>query len=182
MTEPKGRSARLSRHLIWLAPALLATPVVLWRVLGDDVDQSKHDVRHERSERAARASASSLRTRPARNASNRSRKPQASGAQDRAADGSSEPSQSSQTALSASSLAVSAKRLCLKLKECGLPQLTAALKTGRATPHTLFDWAISQRASDLVRTSALPLWDDYVRLGDFAPETRDALLHRPDPR
>jgi hypothetical protein len=74
------------------------------------------------------------------------------------------------------------QRLCLKLKECGLPQLTAALKTGRATPHTLFDWAISQRASDLVRTSALPLWDDYVRLGDFAPETRDALLHRPDPR
>jgi hypothetical protein len=74
------------------------------------------------------------------------------------------------------------ERLCLKLHRCGLQELTAALKTGRATPVTLFDWAISQRGSDLVRTSRLPLWDDYAQLGDFAPATKHALLHRPDPR
>jgi hypothetical protein len=59
-----------------------------------------------------------------------------------------------------------------------LAELTAALKSGRATPATLFDWAVWQRGSDLVHTSRLPLWDDYVARGDFAPATLDALLAR----
>jgi hypothetical protein len=71
------------------------------------------------------------------------------------------------------------RRLCWKLKPCGLGELTAALKTGRATPVTLFDWAISQRGSDLVRTSRLPLWDDYAERGDFAEATVLALAFRP---
>jgi hypothetical protein len=72
-------------------------------------------------------------------------------------------------------------RLCLARPDCGPKELVEALQSGRATPETLFDWAISRRASDLVRTARLPLWDDYVEHGNFARATLDALLHRAAP-
>jgi len=74
------------------------------------------------------------------------------------------------------------ERLCLNRIGCGSGELVAALKSGRATPETLFDWAVSERAADLVHTSRLPLWDDYFERGDFAPATQQALLTRPRPR
>ena len=72
------------------------------------------------------------------------------------------------------------QQLCGLRIGCGLADLTKALKDGSATPETLFDWATSERGSDLVHTSPLPLWDDYVKRGNLAPATIDALLHRPD--
>jgi len=70
------------------------------------------------------------------------------------------------------------ERLCLGLPSCGWGELVVALKTGRATPETLFDWAVSQRGADLFRTTPLPLWDDYTERGDFAPATHHALVTR----
>jgi hypothetical protein len=69
-------------------------------------------------------------------------------------------------------------RLCRAEENCNLKALVDALKNGQATPDTLFDWAVSKRGSDLVRTSALPLWDDYVVHQDFALATKLALLRR----
>jgi hypothetical protein len=69
-------------------------------------------------------------------------------------------------------------RLCLGEANCTLRTLVGALKSGRATPDTLFDWAVSERGSDLIRTSGLPLWDDYIIHQDFAPATKRALLQR----
>jgi hypothetical protein len=57
--------------------------------------------------------------------------------------------------------------------------LVAALKSGRATPDTLFDWAIAERGTDLFATTPLPLWDDYVQHGfSFSPATEAARLRR----
>jgi hypothetical protein len=69
-------------------------------------------------------------------------------------------------------------RLCLTEPNCNLRTLVDALRNGRATPDTLFDWAVAERGSDLVWTSALPLWDDYVVHQDFGPATKRALLQR----
>jgi hypothetical protein len=70
------------------------------------------------------------------------------------------------------------QRLCLNRSDCGPAELVRALRGAQTTPEKLFDWAISRRAGDLVRTARLPLWDDYVARGDFAPETLKALLNR----
>ena len=60
-------------------------------------------------------------------------------------------------------------------------ELAKALKSGRTTPERLFEWVIYRRGSDLFRTARLPLWDDYVEHGTFAPETLEALLARSRP-
>jgi hypothetical protein len=70
------------------------------------------------------------------------------------------------------------QRLCLKRSDCGPAELVRALRGAQTTPEKLFDWAISRRANDLIRTARLPLWDDYVARGNFAPETQKALLDR----
>jgi len=70
------------------------------------------------------------------------------------------------------------ERLCLARSRCGLPELADALMSKRATPETLFAWAISTRGSDLSRTTPLPLWDDYAARGNFAPATLQALVNR----
>jgi hypothetical protein len=70
------------------------------------------------------------------------------------------------------------ERLCLARARCGLPELADALMSKRATPETLFAWAISTRGSDLFRTTPLPLWDDYAARGNFAPATLQALVNR----
>lgn len=70
------------------------------------------------------------------------------------------------------------RRLCLNRSGCGPAELVRALRSAQTTPEKLFDWAISRRANDLVRTARLPLWDDYVAQGDFAPETLKVLLNR----
>jgi hypothetical protein len=70
------------------------------------------------------------------------------------------------------------QRMCLNRSDCGPAELVRALRGAQTTPEKLFDWAISRRAGDLVRTARLPLWDDYVARGDFAPETLKALLNR----
>jgi hypothetical protein len=57
-------------------------------------------------------------------------------------------------------------------------ELVVALASGQANPETLFRWAISRRGSDLFRMTNLPLWDDYVERGDFAPPTEAELLKR----
>jgi len=56
--------------------------------------------------------------------------------------------------------------LCWRRKDCSFARdLVAALKNGRATPDTLFDWAVSERGTDLFASTRLPLWDDYVENG-----------------
>jgi hypothetical protein len=70
------------------------------------------------------------------------------------------------------------ERLCSTLEGCGTRELANALISGRASPKTLFSWAITQRGGDLIRTTGLPLWDDYAQRGDFAPATKAALLRR----
>jgi hypothetical protein len=56
--------------------------------------------------------------------------------------------------------------LCWRRKGCSFARdLVAALKNGRATPDTLFDWAVSERGTDLFASTRLPLWDDYVENG-----------------
>lgn len=70
------------------------------------------------------------------------------------------------------------RRLCLNRRGCGPAELVHALRGARTTPEKLFDWAISRHANDLVRTARLPLWDDYVARGDFAPETLKVLINR----
>ena len=56
--------------------------------------------------------------------------------------------------------------------------MTAALRSGAATPETLFDWTVARRASDLVSTARLPLWDDYVLNRGFGAATQAALARR----
>jgi hypothetical protein len=72
------------------------------------------------------------------------------------------------------------RRLCLNRSDCGPAELVRALRGAQTTPEKLFDWAISRRAHDLIRTARVPLWDDYVARGDFAPETLQALFERDD--
>ena len=72
------------------------------------------------------------------------------------------------------------KQLCGLRTGCGLADLVGALKSGHATPETLFDWATSERGGDVAHTSPLPLWDYYVQRGNLAPATIDALLRRDD--
>jgi hypothetical protein len=72
-------------------------------------------------------------------------------------------------------------RLCLTLPRCGPGELALALQSGRATPKTLFEWAVQQRGRDLFRTTHLTLWDDYQAHGNFLPKTYQALLERRGP-
>lgn len=70
-------------------------------------------------------------------------------------------------------------RLCENTTSCDLRDLTRALYTGGVRPENLFDWAISQRGGDLVRTSRLPLWDDYAGNGmKFGAETAATIRTR----
>jgi hypothetical protein len=70
-------------------------------------------------------------------------------------------------------------KLCENDASCDLSDLVRALETGAARPETLFDWAVNQRGSDLVRTARLPLWDDYVANGmQFGPGTTTAIWAR----
>jgi hypothetical protein len=74
------------------------------------------------------------------------------------------------------------KQLCGMRTDCDpLAGLVKALKDGSATPETLFDWATAERGRDVGHTNQLPLWDDYVKRGNLAPATIDALMHRPKP-
>ncbi|MEP7053036.1 MAG: hypothetical protein ABJB12_21910 [Pseudomonadota bacterium] len=71
------------------------------------------------------------------------------------------------------------KSLCRKRKSCSLADLTQALASGAATPETLFDWATRRYGSDLIGTTLLPLWDDFVQNGfELAPATESALQQR----
>jgi len=70
-------------------------------------------------------------------------------------------------------------KLCENATSCDLRDLVRALETGVVRPETLFDWAVSQRGSDLVRTTRLPLWDDYLANGlQFGPDTATAISGR----
>jgi len=73
------------------------------------------------------------------------------------------------------------ERLCEARRECGLAELAQALKSGVVTPERLFAWAVSRRGEDLIRTTPLPLWDDYAERGNFSPETLQVLWHRKPP-
>jgi hypothetical protein len=59
-------------------------------------------------------------------------------------------------------------RLCADRTECGERELVAALKTGSATPETLFDWAVAHRATRLPAGARPSLWGDYVTSQGFA--------------
>ena len=70
-------------------------------------------------------------------------------------------------------------RLCQNDTSCDLRDLVRALETGVVRLEALFDWAVSQRGSDLVRTARLPLWDDYIANGlEFGPDTTAAIWAR----
>ena len=70
-------------------------------------------------------------------------------------------------------------RLCVgRPRSCHTRELIEALKTGSANPATLFDWAVARRGSDLVSTPGLPLWEDYLKHGNFSAERETALLGR----
>jgi hypothetical protein len=63
-------------------------------------------------------------------------------------------------------------RLCIARATCKRSDLPAALLQGRATPEHLFEWAILERASDLVSTTPEAFFQDYVARGEaFSPET-----------
>jgi len=70
--------------------------------------------------------------------------------------------------------------LCWRRGDCAFARdLVSALKNGRATPDTLFDWTVAQRGTDLFATARLPLWDDYVENGfSFSTATESARLSR----
>ncbi len=69
--------------------------------------------------------------------------------------------------------------LCENSAPCGLPDLVNALASGAVKPEALFDWAVSKRGADLVRTARLPLWDDYVANGlQLSPDTTKAIAAR----
>jgi hypothetical protein len=73
------------------------------------------------------------------------------------------------------------EKLCKNRESCDVAELVHALERGATTPDTLFDWAVSRRGSDLVRTARLSLWDDYVENGlRFAPATEIAISQRRD--
>jgi hypothetical protein len=70
------------------------------------------------------------------------------------------------------------ERLCLARSGCGPMELFDALRSGEATPETLFEWAVERRGSDLVAETHLPVWEDYLAHGSFGPENYRALLER----
>lgn len=73
------------------------------------------------------------------------------------------------------------EKLCKTRESCDVAELVHALESGATSPDTLFDWAVSRRGSDLVRTAHLPLWDDYLENGlRFAPATAIAISQRRD--
>lgn len=59
-----------------------------------------------------------------------------------------------------------AVRLCLfdHRVDCKLSELIEALQSGRATPESLFEWAVSQRSKDL-NYPGLSLWHAYEKRG-----------------
>jgi len=70
-------------------------------------------------------------------------------------------------------------RLCVgRPTGCGARELVDALKTGRADAATLFDWAVAERGRDLVTTPGLPLWEDYLKNGNFSAAQETTLLER----
>lgn len=69
-------------------------------------------------------------------------------------------------------------RLCIGLEDCGHKQLPEALRQGRATPETLFEWTVEQRAQELLTTTPEALFLDYVARNDFSPQMLNALLAR----
>jgi hypothetical protein len=70
------------------------------------------------------------------------------------------------------------ERLCLARSGCGPMELFDSLRSGEATPETLFEWAVRRRGSDLVATTRVPVWEDYLAHGTFGPENYYALLQR----
>ncbi len=70
------------------------------------------------------------------------------------------------------------ERLCLARSGCGPMELFDALRSGEATPETLFEWAVRRRGNDLVATTHLPVWEDYLAHGTFGRENYRALLRR----
>ena len=69
-------------------------------------------------------------------------------------------------------------QLCKRRKHCSLRDFVTALENG-VEPERLFDWAVSERGADLVRTARLPLWDDYVANGlQLSRATAQALEER----
>ena len=70
-------------------------------------------------------------------------------------------------------------KLCENGPACELRDLVRALSSGAVHPEDLFDWAVSQRGPDLVRTARLPLWDDYAANGmQFGTDTAAAISAR----
>lgn len=70
-------------------------------------------------------------------------------------------------------------KLCQNSTPCSVRDLVNALDSGAVRPEGLFDWAVSKRGADLVRTARLPLWDDYVANGlQLNRETAAALAAR----
>lgn len=70
------------------------------------------------------------------------------------------------------------ERLCLRREPCGVGELAHALAGGEVSPEDLFHWAASDRSGDLSSTAQVSVWDDYLKHGNFAPETYQALLRR----
>lgn len=70
------------------------------------------------------------------------------------------------------------ERLCLARTGCGPLELIEALRSGEATPETLFDWAVERRGSDLVAKTRVSLWEDYRTHGTFGKANYGALLER----
>ena len=70
-------------------------------------------------------------------------------------------------------------QLCKNKPQCSLRDLVNALESGAGPPERLFDWAVSERGADLVRTARLPLWDDYVANGlQLSRATTQAIAER----
>jgi len=68
--------------------------------------------------------------------------------------------------------------LCDARVGCGIGKLANALASGRVAPEALFEWATAERGRDLMHTTRVTLWDDYVKQGSFPGETLAALLDR----
>jgi hypothetical protein len=67
------------------------------------------------------------------------------------------------------------KRLCGRREHC-VKDLPQALIQGRALPETLFEWAISDRARELLPATPANFWRDYVARGEAFPEGFSAAL------
>jgi hypothetical protein len=63
------------------------------------------------------------------------------------------------------------RKLCGSSEGCYNVDLVLALQKGQASPETLFEWAISQRAREGTSVTPLSIWNDYV-----AHEMRSPLL------